>query len=76
MPVLQGGEQTFRQARAIIAEVSLQPLYAGETTFDQAYQLLTAWGFAYRGNLDQWVSKRDARILQCDCLFENTRSLP
>lgn len=69
-PVLKGGEQTLRKAQAIIAEVSLQPLYQGETTFDEAYEILTGWGFAYRGNLDQWVSKRDGRILQCDCLFE------
>ncbi len=69
-PVLRGGEQTLRRAQALIAEVSLQPLYAGETTFEEAYDILTGWGFAYRGNVDQWISKRDGRILQCDCLFE------
>ncbi len=75
-PVLRGGEQVIRRAKAIVAEVSLQPLYRGETTFEQAYQLLTGWGFVYRGNIDQWQSERDGRILQCDCLFENTNDVP
>lgn len=70
-PVLRGGEQVIKRAQAVVAEVSLQPLYRGETTFDEAYALLTAWGFVYRGNVDQWCSERDGRILQCDCLFEN-----
>ncbi|MCA8992778.1 MAG: FkbM family methyltransferase [Planctomycetaceae bacterium] len=69
-PVLHGGEQTLRKAAAIVAEVSLQPLYSGETRFAEAYEILTSWGFEYRGNLDQWISRKDARILQCDCLFE------
>jgi FkbM family methyltransferase len=71
-PVLRGGEHVVRRARAVVAEVSVQPLYQGETTFDQAYKILTEWGFVYRGNVDQWSSERDGRILQCDCLFENT----
>ncbi|MCA9081011.1 MAG: FkbM family methyltransferase [Planctomycetaceae bacterium] len=69
-PVLRGGEETLRNAQALIAEVSLRPLYAGETTFDEAFEILTGWGFVYRGNVDQWISRRDGRILQCDCLFE------
>ncbi len=72
-PVLRGGEQTVRRACAVVAEVSLQPLYRGEATFDQVHALLSQWGFIYRGNVDQWCSERDGRILQCDCLFENTR---
>ena len=70
-PVLRGGERVIRRASAIVAEVSVQPLYRGETTFDQVCALLTGWGFVYRGNVDQWSSERDGRILQCDCLFEN-----
>ncbi len=71
MPVLRGGERVLRGARAIVAEVSLQPLYHGEATFAEAYALLTSWGFIYRGNVDQWISPRDGRILQADCLFEH-----
>lgn len=71
IPVLLGGEMTFRSACAIVVEVSLQPLYDGETTFDAAYDLMKSWGFSYKGNIDQWVSSRTGQILQCDCLFEN-----
>lgn len=70
-PVLLGGEKTVRRSHAVVAEVSLRPLYRGEATFDKVWQLLTSWGFAYRGNVDQWISRTDGRILQCDCLFEN-----
>lgn len=70
LPVLRGGERLLRGARAIIAEVSLQPLYVGEATFAETYALLTSWGFVYRGNVDQWFSSRDGRVLQADCLFE------
>jgi len=70
LPVLRGGENTIRRAQAVIAEVSVQPLYSGEASFNDVYTLMTQWGFAYRGNVDQWCSQRDGRILQCDCLFE------
>lgn len=70
LPVLRGGPVTIRRAAAVVAEVSVQPLYHGETTFDEVYSLMKQWGFAFRGNIDQWSSGRDGRILQCDCLFE------
>ncbi len=70
VPVLRGGESTIRRACAVVAEVSVRPLYHGEATFDEVYALMTAWGYRYRGNVDQWCSARDGRILQCDCLFE------
>lgn len=75
-PVLLGGEQVIKRAKAVVAEVSLLPLYRGETTFDRVFQILTEWGFVYRGNVDQWYSERDGRILQCDCLFENVNAIP
>jgi FkbM family methyltransferase len=74
MPVLRGGENTIRRATAVVAEVSVQSLYHGEATFDDVYALMTQWGFRYRGNVDQWASERDGRILQCDCLFEKVKS--
>ena len=69
--VLIGGEKTIRQAQAIVLEVSAYPLYRGEAGFDAIYELLRAWGFCYRGNVDHWVSPTDKRIMQFDCLFEN-----
>lgn len=73
-PVLRGGERTVRRANAIVAEISVQPLYHGEATFSEVYSILTSWGFEYRGNVDQWCSERDGRVLQCDCLFEKVES--
>lgn len=71
--VLRGGEATLRRASAIVAEISTTPLYHGEGTFEEIHTQLVSFGFAYRGNIDQWVSDRDGQILQCDCLFENVR---
>jgi hypothetical protein len=56
-----------------VAEVSVAPLYRGETNFHELYETLRGWGFEYRGNVDQWRRAQDGTVLQCDCLFENTR---
>ena len=70
--VLLGGQETVKRAHALVMEVSLYSLYEGAPTFDQLYTIMKDLGFDYKGNVDQWVSQRDRRILQCDCLFENT----
>ena len=75
-PVLLGGKSVICRSIAVVAEVSVRPLYEGEATFDRINQILAGWGFVYRGNIDQWISQRDGRILQCDCLFENSNLLP
>lgn len=72
-PVLAGGEQTIKDSAAVVAEVSVAPLYRGETNFHELYETLRGWGFEYRGNVDQWRRAQDGTVLQCDCLFENTR---
>jgi len=59
------------QLVAIVLEISLFPLYSGAPSFDELYRFLTSeCGLVYRGRIDQWVSPRDRRILQIDCLFE------
>lgn len=68
--VIEGGSRTIGMAEAIVMEVSIQPLYKGAPTFDELYQTMRGFGFQYRGNVDQWVSAQDGRVLQCDCLFE------
>jgi FkbM family methyltransferase len=71
MHVLTGGIDTIRRAKAVVVEISSLPLYVGAPTFDEIYRFLTVeCGFIYRGNVDQWVSHKDGRILQMDCLFE------
>jgi len=71
MEVLNGALRTIKEAAAIVLEISLFPLYSGAPSFDELYRFLTSeCGLVYRGNIDQWVSPRDRRILQIDCLFE------
>lgn len=73
--VMRGGESVIRRATAVVAEVSVRSLYEKEATFDRLYEMFRQWGFVYCGNVDQWSSSRDGRILQCDCLFEKTASV-
>jgi FkbM family methyltransferase len=68
--VIQGGRQTLVEAEAVIVEISCLPLYEGAPSFDQIYQMMKGIGFEYRGNVDQWKSSKDDRILQIDALFE------
>lgn len=71
LEVLRGGIESIRNASAVVVEVSAMPLYAGAPTFDDIYGFLTVeCGFVYRGNVDQWLSNQDGKILQMDCLFE------
>jgi FkbM family methyltransferase len=67
--VLVGGEQTLRQARYVMVETSMEPLYEGQASFERVYELLTGYGFRYGGNLEQLVNPNDGRILQADALF-------
>ncbi len=67
--VLDGGEQTIRQAKIVMIETSFELLYEGQALFPQIYQTLTAWGFEYVGAIDQVNDPKDGRPLQEDSLF-------
>ncbi len=67
--VIEGGLKTLSTADFVIAEVSFIPLYEGQPLFEQIYELLSAIGFAYRGNLSQLTDPRDDRPLQADAFF-------
>ncbi len=69
LPVLRGAVRSLAHIQQVIVEISVEPLYAGEAGFDEIHQLMNTQGFAYRGNIDQCVSRDTAEILQCDCLF-------
>jgi FkbM family methyltransferase len=68
--VLIGGENTIRHAQYCMLEMSLLPLYEGSPLFDDLYQMMKNFGFAFKGVLDQIVGK-SGQILQIDCIFEN-----
>ncbi len=67
--VLRGGEQTIKRAQLIIAETSFERLYEGQALFDDIYRVLTGWGFAYTGSLDQLSDPSTGRTLQEDSVF-------
>ena len=68
--VILGGKNLLLNAEAIVLEISSYPLYKGAPTFDRIYELMKDIGFAYKGNVDQWRSRTDGKILQFDALFE------
>lgn len=69
--VIAGGEQTLRDARLAVVEVSFFELYEGQPLFADIYRQLSALGFVYRGSLEQTYSRQQDRILFADALFEN-----
>ncbi len=67
--VLSGGQQTIQHAKVVIIETTFAELYDGQPLFDDIYRILTSWGFAYAGSLNQLVDPRDGKILQADSIF-------
>jgi FkbM family methyltransferase len=67
--VIRGGSAFLQNVDYVLTEVSFRPLYEGQGSFDDAYNLLKKLGFAYRGNLDQLLSPADGSVLQTDALF-------
>jgi FkbM family methyltransferase len=67
--VLVGGPNVISQADVIIIELSFEPLYEGQSLFNDLYQMLVRMGFQYRGNQDQLISAKDGRVLQADGIF-------
>lgn len=67
--VIQGGSAVLARTAALIIEMSVEPLYEGQTLFPALYARLTELGFAYHGNLEQLLDPDDGRILQVDAVF-------
>lgn len=66
--VLRGGRRVLSQCRAVLLEVSLEPLYEGQAVFHGLTQLLHEAGFRYAGNLDQTYGE-DGRVVFLDAIF-------
>jgi hypothetical protein len=67
--VLKGAPSTLSMARACIAEVSLEPLYEGQSSFDEIYEIMKAKGLAFSGTLTQLYSQRDGHVTSLDAVF-------
>ncbi len=69
LAVLKGAEKMLSQVDCVVCEVSFQPLYQGQATFAEIYQLLLAAGFEYKGSLENLLSPVDGSIMQADAVF-------
>ena len=69
--VLRGALDTLRRADSVITEVCLDPLYDGQATFRDLYDLCTAAGLTYAGNLDQHYGP-DGHVAFFDAVFVRT----
>jgi len=72
--VIAGGLQTISLADIIIVEMSIEPLYEGQSLFPDIHKTLTEQGFQYRGNYEQLYNPIDGRILQVDGIFVKSNS--
>jgi len=66
---LAGAAETLKKVDYVLTEVSHQPLYEGQVTFEQLYDLMKSHGFTYSGGFDALISPADGSILQTDALF-------
>lgn len=66
--VITGGLRTFGAAKAVLTEISLDPLYEGQADFAGLFQSLFALGFRYAGNYEQWQDP-DGHVTSVDALF-------
>jgi len=67
--VLRGAQKVLQSVDYVLVEVSLAPLYEGQSEFHTIYDLLLQSGFSYKGNMEQLASPVDGAILQVDALF-------
>ncbi len=67
--VIRGATELLAQVDVALVEMSVEPLYEGQTLFDGVYRMMVERGFVYRGNHLQLQHPRDGRVLQVDGLF-------
>jgi FkbM family methyltransferase len=67
--VIRGGGSALARAKALIVEVSFQPLYDSQPLFDSIYRMLWELGFRYAGSMEQLKNPVDGSVLQADAVF-------
>ncbi len=63
--VLAGGAATLRRARRMVIEVSLHPLYDGQSLMPEVLQLVTSWGFEL-SDINETFRQWPGRLWQVD----------
>lgn len=66
--VLRGGVHVLSNCRALLLEVSLEPLYEQQASFHGLVALAHEFGFRYAGNLDQTYGD-DGHVVFLDAVF-------
>ncbi len=67
--VLAGGRETLARAAAVQVEMSLTPLYAGGTLYDEMLELMRGHGFELWALWPGFGREHDGRLLQMDAIF-------
>lgn len=67
--VMRGGEETIRNAAALVIETSFVPLYAGQPLFGDIHRIAEQLGLAYYGDLGRHWSRESGKLIYEDSLF-------
>jgi len=70
MDVLRGAERTLAQVDIVELELSITPLYRGQTLYREALDTFDRLGFGLVGLSEEFVDTRTGRLLQFDGVFE------
>lgn len=72
MQVLEGAACVLKRIDAVQAEISLEPLYVGETTLGNILDFMESYGFVLVG-IESYLSEpATAHLVQVDCIFRGT----
>ena len=63
--VLAGGKETLRKAQRLVIEVSLHPLYDGQSLLPEILQTLSSWGLALQ-DVNETLRQWPGRLWQVD----------
>ncbi len=67
--VLDGAPRVLAKSQVVITEVSFEPLYHDQASFEDIYDRLRQAGFVLHGAWSQLLHPTDGRILQADAIF-------
>jgi FkbM family methyltransferase len=68
--VIAGGPAVLRHVKYFLTEVTLEPVYVGQSKFNDIHKLLTDSGFALKGFLEQYHTQ-DLTPIYADVLYVN-----
>jgi FkbM family methyltransferase len=66
--VLGGAEKVLAKCKAVITEINIANLYAGQAKFENIVDILAKQGLLYSGNIEQ-IYDRNGKVVYVDSLF-------